>query len=98
MEESSLLNEGLTLMLFGMGFVFLFLTLLVIATSIMSKLMTQYEKTIGVIPDSGVSSPSTYIPKYGPLIDQAPKATDNEAPVIPIITAAIHKFRSRNKR
>jgi oxaloacetate decarboxylase gamma subunit len=71
-DESSLLNEGLTLMLFGMGFVFLFLTLLVIATSIMSKLMTKYEKTIGVIPDEGVSSPSTFIPRHGHLLSKLP--------------------------
>jgi oxaloacetate decarboxylase gamma subunit len=48
MEAPSLLNEGLTLMLFGMGFVFVFLTLLVFATKMMSLLITQYEKNVGV--------------------------------------------------
>lgn len=36
---SELISEGLTLMLFGMGVVFVFITLLVIATSLMSRLL-----------------------------------------------------------
>ncbi len=98
MEQSSLLNEGLTLMLFGMGFVFIFLTLLVLATSLMSKLMIKYEKTIGVIPDEGVSSPSTFIPRHGPLREQPSRDAHDTAVDVSIITAAIHKFRSRNKK
>ncbi len=98
MDESSLLNEGVTLMLFGMGFVFLFLTLLVFVTALMSKLMIKYEKTIGVIPDEGVSSPSTFIPRHGPLIEQAPTESNDNTVVVSVISTAIHKFRSRNKK
>jgi oxaloacetate decarboxylase gamma subunit len=96
-EETNLLNEGLTLMLFGMGFVFVFLTILVFVTALMSKIITKYEKTAGVIPDAGVSAPSTFIPRHGPLIEHAPSDTSNNVPVISVITAAVHKFRSRNK-
>lgn len=98
MEQSSLLNEGLTLMLFGMGFVFVFLTLLVFVTSLMSKLIIRYEKNVGVIPDEGVPSPTTYIARHGSLITSAPASnTTNDASMVSAISAAVHKFRSRNK-
>lgn len=40
---NDLLNEGLTLMLAGMGTVFVFLTALVIATSLMSRVIMRFE-------------------------------------------------------
>ncbi|MFW5426548.1 MAG: OadG family protein [Methylophagaceae bacterium] len=95
MEEYSLLSEGINLMLFGMGFVFVFLTLLVFATKLMSMLITKYEKNVGVIPDEGVPSPATYIPQHGPLIEQLPTTKNSDIAVVSVITAAIHKFRSR---
>lgn len=98
MEEPILLNEGVNLMLFGMGFVFIFLTLLVFATWLMSKIIIKYEKNVGVIPDEGVPSPTTYIPRHGPLIASPATAPDNDAPVVSILTAAVHKFRSRNNK
>ena len=39
---NSLINEGLTLMLVGMGTVFVFLTVLVGATTLMSRLVMRY--------------------------------------------------------
>ncbi|GEK49259.1 OadG family protein [Halomonas pacifica] len=39
MLDTELLQEGLALMGFGMGFVFVFLTLLVIATTLMSRVV-----------------------------------------------------------
>ena len=42
MTPSELISEGSSLMLFGMGFVFLFLTLLVLATHLMSTIITRY--------------------------------------------------------
>ena len=93
MEPSSLLNEGLTLMVFGMGFVFLFLTVLVIATSLMSRIITKYEKNVGVLPEDGVPMPTAVIPQHGPLIH--PHVEDKT--VISVLTAAVHKYRSRQK-
>ena len=93
MESSSLLREGLNLMLFGMGFVFVFLTLLVIVTSLMSKIITKYEKNVGILPEGGVPSPTAVIPRHGPLIQ--PQADDNT--VVSVLTAAVHKYRSRHK-
>ena len=42
MSPSELLSEGWSLMAFGMGFVFLFLSLLVFATSQMSRFIGRY--------------------------------------------------------
>lgn len=40
---NSLINEGLTLMLVGMGTVFVFLTVLVAATTLMSRLAMRFQ-------------------------------------------------------
>lgn len=96
MAASSLLNEGLTLMLFGMGFVFLFLTLLVFATKFMSRLVTQYEKSVGVLPEGGVPSPTAVIPQHGPIAsNEVPSQEDKN--LISVLTAAVHEYRSRHK-
>lgn len=87
------MNDGLTLMLFGMGFVFLFLTLLVGATTLMSRIITKYEKNVGVLPEDGVPSPTAVIPRHGPLA--TPHTEDKN--LISVITAAVHKYRSRHK-
>lgn len=42
MNSGELISEGFNLMLLGMGTVFVFLTLLVIVTSIMSSLVQKY--------------------------------------------------------
>ena len=93
MSAPSLLNEGTTLMLFGMGFVFIFLTLLVVVTSVMSRLIIRYEKSVGVLPEGGVSSPTAVIPQQGPI---AKSETDSKT-LIAVFTAAIYKYRSRHK-
>lgn len=93
MEASSLLNEGLTLMLYGMGFVFIFLTLLVFVTALMSKLVTQYEKSVGVLPADGVPSPTAVIPQHGP-VKPSLKKPDN---MLPILSAAVQEYRQRHK-
>lgn len=40
---TNLMDEGLTLMLAGMGTVFVFLTVLVIVTTLMSRLVTRFQ-------------------------------------------------------
>jgi len=93
MESSSLMKDGLTLMFFGMGFVFLFLTLLVGATTLMSRIITKYEKNVGVLPKDGVPSPTAVIPRHGPIA--TPYIEDKT--LISVISAAVHTFRSRHK-
>jgi oxaloacetate decarboxylase gamma subunit len=93
MSASSLLSEGSTLMLFGMGFVFIFLTLLVIVTSAMSRFIIRYEKSVGVLPEGGVSSPTAVIRQHGPI----GQSDADSKTLIAVFTAAIHKYRSRHK-
>ncbi len=48
----SLINEGLTLMLVGMGTVFVFLTALVAVTTLMSRLIMRYQPDAVAVGDS----------------------------------------------
>ena len=77
----NLLSEGLTLMVFGMGFVFTFLTLLVVVTTYMSKLVVRFEPA----PQPKATS-SRSIP---PVAVQ--QGSDE---LVAVISAAVHKYRS----
>jgi oxaloacetate decarboxylase gamma subunit len=77
MVEENLIQQGLELMLYGMGTVVIFLTLLVFVTGLMSSIVQRY----------------------------LPAAPEPEAPVpvadttlVAVISAAIHKHRSRHDR
>ena len=96
MESSDLLNEGFTLMLFGVGFVFVFLTLLVIATSLMSWIIILYEKSVGVLPEEGITAPTAVLSPH--KHDHAHATHSQDKSLIPVLSAAIHKYRSRNKK
>ena len=79
-----LLSEGLSLMLVGMGAVFVFLTLLVFATTFMSKLVARFAPTPSPVP---VPAPSA----------TPPSTSEDNQQLLAVITAAIHKHRSRQK-
>lgn len=59
--ETTLIDQGLNLMLFGMGTVFVFLTVLVFATSLMSRLVNRLssstEEQAGAASIKPVSQP-----------------------------------------
>lgn len=98
MDNTTLLSEGLNLMIFGVGFVFVFLTVLVFATSAMSWFIIKLEKKVGVLPEEGVPSPTAVINNDKSTIPVHPSSNSNETShLIPILSAAIHKFRSKNK-
>ncbi len=78
---NNLLWEGFNLMIIGMGAVFLFLVLLVVTTTLMSTLIARLLPPAELRP-----TPS------GP---GQPPADDAQLPVV--ITAAIHRHRSRRK-
>lgn len=81
MHSSELISEGINLMLFGMGFVFVFLTLLVIVTGYMSVVVNKLVK------------PAPEVVKHKPAPVSASAAGNNDE-LIAVMTAAVHKFRS----
>jgi len=64
--DSSLVNEGLTLMLVGMGTVFVFLTTLVIAMTLMSRLLLRFppEPASAGIPNEEIAAISAAITQH----------------------------------
>ncbi len=46
--DNNLLSDAITLTMFGMGFVFVFLALMVVITSLMSKFVTKIQPSINV--------------------------------------------------
>lgn len=77
--SANLMQQGIDLMLFGMGSVFVFLTLLVIAVNIMSAFI---QKFLPVAPE----------PEASPV--RIASAGVNDPKLIAIIKAAIDQHRS----
>ena len=46
--DNNLLSDAITLTMFGMGFVFVFLALMVVVTNLMSKFVTKIQPSINV--------------------------------------------------
>ena len=78
----NLLSEGLELMVFGMGFVIVFLTVLVFATSAMSKVVGKYFPEAPAQPAARKAAPAPAV------------AANNNDELIAVMTAAVHKHRS----
>ena len=80
--SSDLMLEGLTLMVFGMGFVFTFLTLLVLATKTMSATVLRFspvEDLSLLTPTLNTVSPSQQVA--------------NDAQLMAVLSAAVHRYR-----
>ena len=97
MGTSNLLHEGVILMIFGVGFVFAFLTLLVIATSLMSWIIIRYENSVGALPKDGVSAPTAFISPHEYQHDKANHAHSSDSSLISILSVAVYKYRLRHK-
>jgi oxaloacetate decarboxylase gamma subunit len=82
MTPSELLLEGVELMLFGLGFVFLFLILLVVLIRAMSWVIERL-------------SASTSAPAAAPLAVKPTAANEPSADVLAAIQSAIHQHRAR---
>jgi len=81
--SSSIIDQGFNLMLFGMGTVFVFLTILIFATNSMSTIITRY------FPEKAV----TTSPKKKKMA--APQATSVPTQTLNIIKAAVELHRNR---
>jgi len=85
MTSAELIAEGTSLMLFGMGFVFLFLAILVLATNAMSTIINRY------YPQPVPATPSE------PQVNAGSSASD-QGELVAAISAAIQMHRTRNKQ
>ena len=82
MPSSDLMLEGLTLMVFGMGFVFTFLTLLVLATKTMSATVLRFSP----VEDLSLLNP--------PLTAVSPfQQVASDAQLMVVLSAAVHRYR-----
>ncbi|WP_426417656.1 OadG family protein [Aestuariirhabdus sp. LZHN29] len=75
MTSPDLMSEGINLMLFGMGFVFVFLTLLVFSTTAMSKIVGRFDSEESEL----VASRPAPVSQGGPAQDQKLLSIINEA-------------------
>ncbi len=76
---TNLLSEGLTLMLLGMGIVFTFLAMLVLAMYGMSWLAQK-------LAPAGVDRPAALLPRV---------ANSDADELVAVVSAAIHRYRNR---
>ena len=70
---SNLLSDAITLTIFGMGFVFVFLALMVIVTNLMSKLLAKIQPVINVSPSMSSESSIEIDEKTRAIIEAAIK-------------------------
>jgi len=84
--QADIVAQGVELMLYGMGTVVVFLTLLVVATTVMSRLMTRY------FPDPAAPAVATR-----PAVSEQRRAPAVAPQVVAAISAAIHQHRRRGK-
>jgi len=71
--DSNLINEAINLTLFGMGFVFVFLALMVIVTSAMSLLVSTFQPNLNVATTSNIELSSEIDERTEAIIKKAIK-------------------------
>lgn len=82
--QESIMHQGVDLMLYGMGSVFVFLTVLVIATTIMSSLIQRF------LPDAPATAPAPAAVPSAPTSVTDPK-------LLAVIKAAVDQHRAKNQ-
>ncbi|NIB43029.1 OadG family protein [Pseudomaricurvus alkylphenolicus] len=82
--QQDIMSQGVDLMLFGMGTVFVFLTVLVIATTIMSSFVQRF------LPEAPAPEPTAAPAAAAPTGVTDPK-------LLAIIKAAVDQHRAKHK-
>ena len=90
--QNELFQQGVELMVYGMGVVFVFLLLLIVVTVLMSFILQRFFPDPTLI-DSALTHPASPVSQNGH--DTQPLADDH---LLALMTAAIHQHRQRNKR
>ncbi|KPQ29530.1 OadG family protein [Halomonas sp. HL-93] len=85
MQDLELLQEGLGLMALGMGFVFVFLGILVFSLTLMSGVIRRFQPA----PAPVISNGNTKRPSQS-------TAKDDET--LAVISAAVHRYRTKIRR
>ena len=71
--DNNLLAEAINLTLFGMGFVFVFLTLMVLVTTVMSLLVKRFQPNLNLATTSNIEFSSDIDEKTEVIIKKAIK-------------------------
>ena len=71
--DNNLLNDAINLTMFGMGFVFVFLALMVVVTNLMSKFVTKIQPSINVSASMSSESSMEIDEKTRAIIEAAIK-------------------------
>ena len=82
--QASLFQQGIELMLYGMGTVFVFLMMLILATVVMSSMVQRFAPADPIKPLAKTKSQTV------------PATAENER-LLAVITTAVHKYRSRHE-
>lgn len=84
--QGDIIDQGVELMLYGMGTVVVFLTVLIFTTSFMSWFLGRYFPEAEIAVMSPGRTPSA-----------APQQVEDQARLVAVITAAIHRHRAEKK-
>ena len=71
--DNNLLAEAINLTFFGMGFVFVFLTLMVLVTNVMSLLVKRFQPNLNLATTSSIKLPSDIDERTETIIKKAIK-------------------------
>ncbi len=71
--DSNLINEAVNLTLFGMGFVFVFLALMVVVTTMMSLLLKRFQPNLNLAATSSIELSSDIDERTQAIIKKAIK-------------------------